>query len=246
MPPSVLAPYQEHLNARWVEGERSALVLYREIRALGYSRSSRPVSRWAQGRRTEPHPRTPRKYLPALREPVESVPQRGRLPSARKLAWLLVRDPEALDASETAVLDHVRQDVEVARLYDLSRSYNRLVRDKRPADLDGWLDSSRTSGISALVTFSEGLRRDYDAVRAALEEPWSSGQAEGQINRLKMLKRQMYAAPASTCSASVFCARRDHTKCGRARTGFTPASGGVVAKTASSSASTIAWRASSE
>ncbi|MDT0632869.1 ISL3 family transposase [Rubrivirga sp. S365] len=192
VPPSVLAPYQEHLNARWAEGERSALVLYREIGALGYSRSSRPVSRWAQGRRTEPHPRTPRKYLTGLREPVESAPRRGRLPSTRKLAWLLVRDPEALDASETAVLAHVRQDTEVARLHDLARLYNRMVREKRPDDLDGWLEASRTSGISALATFSDGLRRDYAAVRAALDEPWSSGQAEGQINRLKMLKRQMY------------------------------------------------------
>ena len=192
VPPSILAPYQEHLNARWAEGERSALVLYREIQALGYSRSSRPVSRWVQGRRTEPHPRTPRKYLAALREPAEGTPRRGRLPSTRKLAWLLVRDPEGLDTSEAAVLAHLRQDAEVARLHDLARSYNRMVREKRLDDLDGWLEASRTSGISALAGFADGLSRDYAAVRAALAEPWSSGQAEGQINRLKMIKRQMY------------------------------------------------------
>lgn len=46
--------------------------------------------------------------------------------------------------------------------------------------------------IPILVTFGEGLQRDYAAVSAALELPWSSGQAEGQINRLKTLKRQMY------------------------------------------------------
>ena len=67
-----------------------------------------------------------------------------------------------------------------------------MVREKRPEDLDGWLAACAQSEISALATFAKGLRQDYAAVRAALEEPWSSGQAEGQINRLKMLKRQMY------------------------------------------------------
>ncbi len=103
-----------------------------------------------------------------------------------------MRDPEALDTSEKAVLVHIRQDVEVLRLHELARSYNTMVRQKRPGDLDGWLSRSGASGIAALVSFVEGLRRDYAAVRAALEEPWSSGQAEGQINRLKTLKRQMY------------------------------------------------------
>lgn len=192
VPPSILASHQRHLNARWSEGERSALALYREIQALGYTGSAHPVSVWAQGRRTEPHPCTPRKYLKTGTEPLASAPRRGRLPSTRQLAWLLVRDPEGLDTSERAVLAHVRQDAEVARLHDLARSYNRMVRERRPDDLDGWLSESRVSEIPALTSFSDGLSRDYAAVRAALDEPWSSGQAEGQINRLKMLKRQMY------------------------------------------------------
>ena len=74
------------------------------------------------------------------------------------------------------MLAHVRQDAEVTRLHDL----------------DGWLEASRASEIPALASFSDGLSRDYAAVRAALNEPWSSGQAKGQINRLKTLKRQMY------------------------------------------------------
>jgi len=123
---------------------------------------------------------------------VEAPSRGGRLPSTKRLAWLLVRDPEGFDAAETTVLAHVRQDIEVAAVHDLARSYTRMVREKRPSDLDGWLTASDESGIDALVTFAEGLRRDYTAVRAALAEPWSSGQAEGQINRLKMLKRQMY------------------------------------------------------
>ena len=192
VPPSILASYQEHLNARWLDGERSALALYREIQALGYTGSAHPVSVWAQGRRTEPHPCTPRKYLELNTAASTPAPRRGRLPSTRQLAWLLVRNSDALDTSETTVLAHVQQDGEVARLHDLARSYNRMVREKRPVDLDDWLSASRASEIPALISFSDGLSRDYAAVRAALIEPWSSGQAEGQINRLKTLKRQMY------------------------------------------------------
>ena len=192
VPPSILASFQAHLNARWSEGERSALALYREIQALGYTGSAHPISVWAQGRRTEPHPCTPRKYLKTGTEPSVLTARCGRLPSTRRLPWLLVRDPDEFDTSETAVLAHIQQDAEVVRLHGLARSYNRMVREKRPGDLDGWLSASRASEIPALASFSEGLSRDYAAVRAALDEPWSSGQAEGQINRLKMLKRQMY------------------------------------------------------
>ena len=67
-----------------------------------------------------------------------------------------------------------------------------MVQEERPGDLDGWLVASGRSEIGALLSFAEGLRRDYAAVRAAPAEPWSSSQAEGQINRPKMLKRQKY------------------------------------------------------
>ena len=55
-----------------------------------------------------------------------------------------------------------------------------------------WLDDARHSGIRALQQFARMLSRDIDAVRNAIAEPWSSGQAEGQINRLKTLKRAMF------------------------------------------------------
>lgn len=58
--------------------------------------------------------------------------------------------------------------------------------------LDDWLVQARESGLAKLVRFAEGLEQDLAAVRAALELPWSNGQTEGQINRLKAIKRQMY------------------------------------------------------
>ena len=60
------------------------------------------------------------------------------------------------------------------------------------AELNAWLVEARACGISAVATFAAGLEVDGAAVRAALTEPWSSGQAEGQVSRLKLLKRQNY------------------------------------------------------
>ena len=67
-----------------------------------------------------------------------------------------------------------------------------MVRERQPELLDGWLEEASKSDLPELRGFGEGLRSDYEAVRAALCERWSNGQVEGQINRLKLLKRQMY------------------------------------------------------
>lgn len=64
-----------------------------------------------------------------------------------------------------------------------------MVRNARENALDPWLDEAEESLLGA---FTRGLRRDQAPVAAALRKPWSNGQTEGQINRLKTLKRQMY------------------------------------------------------
>ncbi len=58
--------------------------------------------------------------------------------------------------------------------------------------LNTWLADARRSGVRALETFAVGLEQDGAAIQAAITTPWSSGQAEGQITRLKLIKRQMY------------------------------------------------------
>ncbi|MFC1960855.1 transposase, partial [Chloroflexota bacterium] len=58
--------------------------------------------------------------------------------------------------------------------------------------LDRWLADAQSSAVTRLKTFAEGLLKDYKAIRAALEFEWSNGQVEGQVNRLKVLKRIMY------------------------------------------------------
>jgi len=103
---------------------------------------------------------------------------------------------------DAAAVRRAEQDTEAAQVASLARRFTALVRGcsvgqpTRPvapaADLDAWLAEARACGIGVVETFAAGLEQDGAAVRAALTEPWSSGQAEGQINRLKFLKRQGY------------------------------------------------------
>ena len=67
-----------------------------------------------------------------------------------------------------------------------------ILRGTQSDPLDVWIDSAIESEIIPIVRFARTFRRDIDAVRNAIELPWSNGQGEGQINRLKTLKRAMY------------------------------------------------------
>jgi len=81
---------------------------------------------------------------------------------------------------------------EVAAAYPLAQEFMRIIRERDGAQLDTWLAEAQASGVRELKQFAKSLRRDHAAVQAALDTAWSSGQVEGQINRLKLVKRTMY------------------------------------------------------
>ena len=114
------------------------------------------------------------------------------MPSVKQLAWLLVKDPEKLTEQEQCDLEWVKQDAHIATLSQFVQEFAAIIRQRWADMLDKWLQRSASSNISCLTTFASGITQDYDAVRAALETMWSNGQAEGQINRLTLCKRQMY------------------------------------------------------
>ena len=69
------------------------------------------------------------------------------------------------------------------------RAFSDLLHQDDPAGLTPWLEATAAAELGGFVT---GLRQDEAAVRAAIAEPWSNGQVEGQVNRLKLIKRSMY------------------------------------------------------
>ncbi len=175
---SILDPYLPYMVERFEAGCGNALQLWREMRARGYRGTSKQVWRWMQQR----------KAWAAGEGPVVGA----RLPSPRQLAWLLVKSPRSLEPEEWALLRYLRQHPVLLSVHSLARRFVVMVQQQQPAWLDPWLASSHESAIAEVVRFAAGIERDYAAVRAALSLPWSNGQTEGQITRLKLVKRQMY------------------------------------------------------
>ena len=183
--PRPLDPYVPRLEARWREGCRNGWRLWRARRALGFAGSGNAVARWAAHRRREDPPPRAAEVRRAAAWPE---------PSSRRCARLLTTAPDKLEAEEGVFLAHLAKAVpDLARAGELASRFAALTRgasDKGAgAALDTWLADAKGTALDA---FARGIKRDYDAVLAALVEPWSTGPVEGQINRLTLLKRTMY------------------------------------------------------
>ena len=85
-----------------------------------------------------------------------------------------------------------QSDQNVAEAYNLGQRFIKMVRERQPDSLLPWLGDAAKSGIDTLIGFANGIKQDLAAVMNALSLPWSNGQTEGQVNRLKLIKRQMY------------------------------------------------------
>ena len=191
---SILDPYLDYLEMRHQEGCENALALWREIKERGYPGTHRQVSKWMQLRRRKPAATAPTKDWPAgyIRQKASTMAKRASLPSPKKLSWLMVREPESLTEKDKELLNRLLQEPKAETIYRLAQRFVRMVRERLPANLNAWIAACLRSGVKSFENFAASIRQDYLAVKAALETAWSSGQAEGQINRLKLLKRQMY------------------------------------------------------
>ena len=193
--PRMLDAYLPYLELRLKAGCENATQLWRELRKQGYPGSCVQVRRWMRQCRQAIAPTTPAPYRDAVATAIEARTQQAgceELPSYKKLTWLLMREPESLETPELNILKRICQDSQIECTHQLAQQFQTMVRHRASLPLDTWLDTCTASNVSELATFATGLRQDYAAVRAALTTSWSNGQTEGQVNRLKFLKRQMY------------------------------------------------------
>lgn len=103
------------------------------------------------------------------------------------------KDPQALRPEQSRWLEQLRQRCpELAQIQDLAGAFAKIMREGEEDKLNAWLKEAEDSSLSEIRTFARGVRQDEAAIRAAIILPWSSGQVEGQVNRLKLIKRQMY------------------------------------------------------
>jgi transposase len=179
----VLAPYEPYLIQRWAEGCRNHSRLFREIRLVGYRHSARTVSLFLQ--RLE--------HDPSASVAGSAHPTVTRVPTARHVACLLVWRKEQLPEAERDYLQRLcDHEPTIARAYELAQAFATMARERTGQAFEAWLASVATSEIAELQRFAGGLVDDRAAVEAGLTLAWSNGQTEGQINKLKLLKRQMY------------------------------------------------------
>ncbi len=188
---SVLNPYKAYLLERWNAGCRTAMQLFRELQPQGYTGSYRRVAAYAS-RLRQAQGLAPRRQGLRLRLPVVAEPASPPL-TPRRATWLVLRREAKRTEAQTQQLAQLRaQQTEVAEAIDLAEDFATLVRQRQPAQLDPWLQRATTSTLEAWQRFAKGLSEDYEAVKAGVTLPWSTGPVEGHINRLKMLKRQMF------------------------------------------------------
>ena len=182
----VLTPYLPYLIRRWRESGADSRQLWRELQALGYAHSARTVGRFiTQLRRAADAGQPP--------ESQHSPYTRPQGPSARAVSFAIVCPAAKRSSDMQTYLDQRCQvEASVARADALSQAFSTLVRERRGDELEAWMAEAIESGITELARFARGLQEDLAAVKAGLTLEWSNGVTEGQIHRLKLVKRQGY------------------------------------------------------
>jgi transposase len=173
-------PYAPYVLKRWQEGEHSGRQLWREVMFQGYTGSERMVYRFLETLKTH-----------------EIVTSAGthRLPHYTSTAavWLFIRHPDKLDEIK-------REDLAAFRLahaslnttYQLVQDFLQMMRRREGERLDAWLAQVQESQLPELQSFAHGVEQDKAAVQAGLTLPINNGQVEGQVTKIKLIKRMMY------------------------------------------------------
>jgi transposase len=187
---SVLDPFKPYILQRWNEGCHTGTVIWRELKQRGYHGKRSIVysyiGRLRQAQGLAPKQRTGATTGAVVDAATPPVPPRS-------LAWAVLRRAEKQDDDDRQRIAAVcAVDPIVDEAVQLTQAFAGLVRDRHADQLDSWLEQATASAAAPFRNFAASLRRDYAAVRAGVSSAWSSGQVEGQINRLKMIKRTMF------------------------------------------------------
>lgn len=174
---SILEPFKPYLHQRWNEGCTNATALFTEITTRGYRGGQNVVRQYLhQFRASTRIPRPPRKP-----------------PSVRSVVSWIMTDPEHMTTANQQKLDAIlAASPHLDALAGHVRTFATMLCSRRGQELEAWMATVDADDQPALRSFVLGLRRDQDAVTAGLTLPWSSGAVEGHVNRIKMLKRQMF------------------------------------------------------
>jgi transposase len=175
--PSVLDAYKPYLHERWNAGVTNASALHREITEQGYRGSRGSVAA----------------YLAPFRDLAAAPPVAAVVPKVRQIASWMLRHPDNLDAEQQLQLKQARascphMDATAMHVAEFAT----MLTARHGERLESWLAAVEADELPHLHRFATGVRRDHAAVLNGLTLTYSSGAVEGNVNRIKMIKRQMY------------------------------------------------------
>ena len=190
--PSSPSYFQDFLLHQWEAGNRLGRHLFHDLKHRGYTGSlshlHRLLAKWRHPDREE----KTKVELPT--EESRAIDPATGWQISPVVAGALCMKPSKMltppQAVKVAALKEASPGFVIMRR--LAMRFRGILRGDDSDKLDEWLDDAQSSGVSSIERFARVLHRDIDAVKNAITEPWSNGQAEGQINRLKTLKRAMY------------------------------------------------------
>jgi transposase len=169
-----LEPYLPWLEAQWDAGLRNGAELWRQLRLTGFAGGLRVVTEWATRRRRA--------------EKAENG--LGHAPAARTVVRLMTLECNNLTKAQTMTVAAIEERLpDLVEARDVVESFHEMLRRKSKDDLDAWINRATASLVAS---FANGVVRDRAAVQNAITSIWSNGQTEGQITKLKLIKRQMY------------------------------------------------------
>jgi transposase len=179
---SILDAYKPYLHRRWNEGCHDIPRLHRELREQGFTGDIQCLRRYFRPFKTSHSPRP--------RHPSAPPPEPRPAPKPRRVVRWIMTNPGHLAEADAAELKEIRATCpHLDAVAGHVRDFADMMRDLRGAQLPAWMDRVTQDDLPALHSLVNGLRRDLDAVTAALSSPWSSGQVEGEVTRVKLLKR---------------------------------------------------------
>lgn len=172
---SPLDTFRAQLERRFLEGCRNAKALWRELKTQGYNGSYQPVRRWL-----------------CERQQLPSAPPTKLRVSPRFLSSLLIRNQAQLGSHEKMAVELMAKQPRLGKLVTFAARFKTALLQQQPDKMATWSTDVEASDFTALKNFVAGLRKEWDALIAACSSAYSNGPTEGAVNRLKLIKRQMY------------------------------------------------------
>ena len=162
--------------------------LFREAKAQGYTGSRAQLERVTTQWRKHlalPHP-------PGTEAAVSPPLKRERI-SSQQASWYFVMSKDQLSTEQRRHVEQFCQaSPDLALAYELSQDFIDILAQQKADKLDNWFKRAKQSHVTELISLAKSMQQDASAIVAACSLPWNQGQVEGQINRLKCVKRQMY------------------------------------------------------